>query len=546
MFSASARKLFKINLVGAAVGAGYLVSQDEGSRRSFTFWKGIFPIYAHYRFYQFLNQNKIISDEDADKHYEKLHELYSEPVKDIVYSMRGMYLKNAQIMSVQDDFVPKAYMRWVKDTQDNVPSEFKGSEAKEYLRGKMKEELGLDFDDVFSHWDDKPLGVASIGEVHRATLKSTNEVVAVKILCPNMEQRFRSDLATIKSFCKLAMPQHVSGMDEIEKQFVTEFDYSLECKNLTEVRNAMLDRWGSKVVIPRPVEELCSKHMLVMEFLEGEKLADGIRRQYSKIAAIQGKTMEQFENEMKEKIKNGTFNFQSLKESKAQNEKISSYFYWRDLLWGTEGGGTANIYRALYNYSPLSWLYGSWEYSWERAPVDLGEMLELISLVHGDQIFTYGAFNGDPHPGNILLLKDGRLGLIDYGQVKHMSEKERIIFAKLVIAHYRMDKEEVVRISFDEMGAVSKYHIQEAAYLLSAFYLDRDTDDVCQGKNISDFVDWIEAWDPNVKAPEEYIMACRVSLLLRGMGSAFGIKFRMSEVWKEEAEKFLKSRGIDY
>ena len=112
MFSANTRKLFKINLVGAAVGVGYLVSQDEGSRRSFTFWKGIFPIYAHYRFYQFLNQNKIISDEEADKNYEKLHELYTEPVKDIVYSMRGMYLKNAQIMSVQDDFVPKAYMRW--------------------------------------------------------------------------------------------------------------------------------------------------------------------------------------------------------------------------------------------------------------------------------------------------------------------------------------------------------------------------------------------------------------------------------------------------
>jgi aarF domain-containing kinase len=32
-----------------------------------------------------------------------------------------------------------------------------------------------------------------------------------------------------------------------------------------------------------------------------------------------------------------------------------------------------------------------------------------------------GAFNGDPHPGNILLLKDGRLGLIDYGQVRYMN-----------------------------------------------------------------------------------------------------------------------------
>lgn len=36
--------------------------------------------------------------------------------------------------------------------------------------------------------------------------------------------------------------------------------------------------------------------------------------------------------------------------------------------------------------------------------------------VHGHQIFVDGAFNGDPHPGNILLTPDGKLVLIDYGQ----------------------------------------------------------------------------------------------------------------------------------
>lgn len=40
-----------------------------------------------------------------------------------------------------------------------------------------------------------------------------------------------------------------------------------------------------------------------------------------------------------------------------------------------------------------------------------------IERVHGHQIFVDGAFNGDPHPGNILLTPDGKLGLIDYGQV---------------------------------------------------------------------------------------------------------------------------------
>ena len=54
-------------------------------------------------------------------------------------------------------------MKWVKDTQDKVPSEFGKGEAKEYLRNKLKEELGLNFDDVFSDFEETPLGVASIG-----------------------------------------------------------------------------------------------------------------------------------------------------------------------------------------------------------------------------------------------------------------------------------------------------------------------------------------------------------------------------------------------
>jgi len=134
--------------------------------------------------------------------------------------MRGFYLKQAQLMSTQDDFVPPAYMKWVKNTQDNVPSEFKSSEdVRRYCKLVMREEQGLDFDEVFKDWDDAPLGVASIGQVHRATLRRTGEVVAVKIQLPGIEGRFRSDIHTLKSFCRLAFPQHVTSFDEIEHQF---------------------------------------------------------------------------------------------------------------------------------------------------------------------------------------------------------------------------------------------------------------------------------------------------------------------------------------
>lgn len=60
-----------------------------------------------------------------------------------------------------------------------------------------------------------------LGQVHKARLKSNGKIVAVKILVPGIENRFRSDINTIRSFCQLAMPQHVTAFNEIEKQFCT-------------------------------------------------------------------------------------------------------------------------------------------------------------------------------------------------------------------------------------------------------------------------------------------------------------------------------------
>jgi predicted unusual protein kinase regulating ubiquinone biosynthesis (AarF/ABC1/UbiB family) len=61
-------------------------------------------------------------------------------------------------MSMQDDFVPEHYMRWLKDTQANVPPIFNGNEAAQYAAKILKDEQGLNFDDVFSEWEDEPLG----------------------------------------------------------------------------------------------------------------------------------------------------------------------------------------------------------------------------------------------------------------------------------------------------------------------------------------------------------------------------------------------------
>lgn len=517
-----------------AAGLAYQYQTDEGTHRSIKFWKNVFPIFLHYRTYQLLSRDLgIMSMEAADEKYLELHDKYTDRIRDITFEMRGFYLKQAQLMSTQDDFVPAAYMKWVKKTQDDVPSEFQGQEAREYTRKVLLEELGKDFDEVFNSWDDKPIGVASIGQVHAATLRSTGEKVAVKILVPNIEQKFRADIRTMKNFCRLAMPQHVTAFEEMEKQFTTEFDYRREAENLSRIRSVMFPRWEKEIHIPRPHQDLCSKHLLVMEFLDGVKLVDGIRAKLRNVASLAGKTLEDIEEEHKVALRDGTYVFKSIEESKREQEALQ----WQ--LWVKDCCNATNIKRFVYNNSVLGWCYGPVQYERTEAPVDLGHVIDILAKVHGNQIFEHGIFNGDPHPGNILLCSDGKLGLIDYGQVKTMTVPQRINYAQLILAHSRNDVREVVRLHFDVLGTQTRYRKEDLAYRMSAFYNDRNTPDITDGMSIANFLDYMEAQDPMVRLPEEYIFAARVSIMLRGMGNAFGLKLRMSHLWASEAQAFL-------
>jgi len=511
------------------------VTQDEGAHRAALFYTRVLPIYAHYRAVQLLNRTMLLSDAEADLQYENCHARYSEPVKELTFMLRGFYLKQAQLMSTQDDFVPKPYMTWVKKTQDCIPSEFEGTAAREYVKSKLKEELGLEFDEVFASWNDNPLGVASIGQVHKAVLKKTGETVAVKFLVPGIESKFRKDIRILKGFCEFALPQHAPAFEEIEKQFCTEFDYRGEAQNLLMVRNNIRDHYKDKLEMPYPHLNLCSKHILVMEYLDGVNLVSGIKEQFSKLAKSQGKDLETLMDEQKSLMEAGKFKFVSIEQKARETRAMRNNLAWIDF--------GSNTLRFLYNWSIFRLAFGPAEYAHTQPPLDLGSIMELLCRVHGHQIFTDGVFNGDCHPGNFLLLKDGRIGLIDFGQVKHMTLDDRIKLAKLHLAHARRDKAEVVRIHFDDLGVKTKNRNEDIAYRFSAFMNDRDTPDIMGGMNVAVFSDYCEKEDPIIKLPDDFIMAQRASLLLRGLGKAFGIEISMSQQWKVQAEEFLRKCG---
>ena len=162
------------------------------------------------------------------------------------------------------------------------------------------------------------------------------------------------------------------------------------------------------VVIPRPIPGLASEFVFVMEKLDGTKLIDALKVEQAKMAAAQGKSLEEFEQEMMAKYMSGELY------REAKNRYTPSAF-----LVNTYASVIHNLNRLknlliyLYNHSIVPLL--------KRPPIDFiehrifinpHEIIDLLNEVHAHEIFIDGIFNGDPHPGNIFLLKNGKIGTL--------------------------------------------------------------------------------------------------------------------------------------
>lgn len=451
-------------------------------------------------------------------------------------AVQGFYFKLAQILSTRNEFLPDQYMEWCCKLQDRSPRVMPSHEAK----AAVEEALGVgDISELFTDWEDKEIGSASIGQVHRAKLRATGEQVAIKIMFPGIEEKFRSDFYTVETFCKWLMPARVSFLAEIKKQFSSEFDYEREARNLQEVGELLKNSpWADKVAVPVPIPELCTKTVLTMTYLPGERLVDGIRSHYQGVADKLGMDFDKMVEQQKSKLLSGQLERRTLDEF-SRTEWILGWALWLSDL-------AKNSVIFLGNWTVVPLIYEKpIEYVHSQLPVNLSAIIETLLRVHAYEIFFGRGFNSDPHPGNILLMPCGRLGLIDYGQFKQLKLEDRIHYAKIVLALHRDDPEEVNRL-YEEAGFATKHMNSDLRYRAACFWNDRDTTSITMGKNVHQFLEWIDKLDPPTAVNDEFVMVARVSVLLRGLANAFGVKLRVTDYWHLEAEQFLKEQGIAY
>ena len=384
-----------------------------------------------------------------------------------------------------------------------------------------------------------PFGSASIGQVHRAVLRDGTRVV-VKVCYPNVERRYRGDVRTIKLFAKLAQPVHVPPLEELERQFKTEFDYKEEARNLELVRNNLQSAGilGSMCQVPKPYLELCTKNVLVMEELFGEMLVTALKQDAASHAERNGQSMEQFMDSVRSKEGASSDN-----KSQAAGPTAREYDLYIGLM---------DTQRRLHNawsriHNMTLGLIGAKKRVYNdksTLPLNHAKLLDELIYIHGHEVLVDGRFNADPHPGNILLCHapDGspQLGLIDYGQVKVLDTKEkRHLFAKIVIALDDDDRPEVVRL-MKEAGFKSQRMDPDVIWLYSKVAYDQDNDELTGGKHIQMFMEDIQARDPIIELPKDFIMIGRCTMMLRGLCHSMFQSQSIAKAWRPIAERVLR------
>ena len=191
---------------------------------------------------------------------------------DTLKNLRGAAMKFGQLLSLDETVILSPDLAAIFAQLQSSGYSMTPSQLKKVLNHNW----GDDWLKHFKYFDVRPFAAASIGQVHKATLKS-GEVVAIKVQFPGVKQSIDSDLATLKFIMKTSgmlpenfpLEHYLSQCGDLLKR---ETNYELEAENIN-LFSGFLN--GSKVIhVPRVYNKLSTDQTLTMSFLEGRELSN--------------------------------------------------------------------------------------------------------------------------------------------------------------------------------------------------------------------------------------------------------------------------------
>jgi ubiquinone biosynthesis protein len=380
------------------------------------------------------------------------------------------FVKLGQLMSTRDDLLPPEFIAELRSLQDDVvPVPWT------LVDGLLATELVAPADQVFAQFEQEPLAAASIGQVHRATLRSGERVV-VKIQRPGITAVVDGDLDIVLR-AAASLEHRVGwardlGAVDLAQGFAAalreELDFRVEARNLTTITaSSALHRSGDQVRLPRLHDQFTTKRILVMELLDGVPLGRA------------------------------------------------------DAVISERGLDRIQLARTL-----------------------------LRCLLR--QIMVDGVFHADPHPGNILVLADGQLALLDFGSVGHLDTQLQGALQSLLLALDRRDpaalRDALLEIT-DDSPDVDVQSMERSLGRLMARYLSPGL--IPDAEAFADMFRIVSVY--GVSVPPEIAAVFRTLATLQGtlarLAPGFDIisesrRFADSEVSSQLAPENLKDAAI--
>jgi aarF domain-containing kinase len=261
-------------------------------------------------------------------------------LKKILTNLGPAYIKIGQAVSSRPDVLSPEFLAELEKLQDRLPP-FPTDEALQVIQN----EYGKNPADIFSYLSPEPVAAASLGQVYRGVLHNGEEV-AVKVQRPGVKASISLDVLVLRRLAKELRAWRKLNtnlpllIDEWAASLFKELDYRQEARNGMRFKELYSHLDG--VYIPDMYPDLTTRKVLVMEWIDGERLHTTMRR----------------------------------------------------------NGGSSDV----------------------EDDIRLVEIGVRCSL---EQLLEFGFYHADPHPGNLLRTKDGKLAYLDFGMMGEVDENIR-------------------------------------------------------------------------------------------------------------------------
>ncbi len=211
------------------------------------------------------------------RRYDIFHGLTPTTLRQMLEELGPTFVKAGQILSMRSEILPESFCNELSKLRtDVIPMD------RETVLQALRDEYDQPIEDLFDAIDDNPLGSASVAQVHKARLV-TGELVAIKVQRPHIQETMAEDISIMRSLARSAerlmgegqFVDFQSVIDELWTSFREETDFLVEARALAEFRRNNRD--CVYIDCPKPYPALCTKHVVVMDYVEGIPINDTAR-----------------------------------------------------------------------------------------------------------------------------------------------------------------------------------------------------------------------------------------------------------------------------